>query len=233
MPPNALWAVRRSSQKFLSQMTCLPKRNSTNLCIILFACIIITNATLGDGRIRSQSQQLAPRQIPHGDLSDSAHTEILTYHAFDIRTKISENQLEKRQRLNAQQIWTRLRIGTLQIVWNIRRISALTNPDPSPPGEFVQSLKNLYMQIRQSAINEWAKLPEQNYVRIVCGKIIFALLPPADRTVPWTMVEEIAYSLALMVSAGLGGLVTGTYVPIATSVAFYYYLQVIEPVPEG
>ena len=70
-------------------------------------------------------------------------------------------------------------------------------------------------------------------MKIVYGQLVFLLLPPADRTVPWSVVEEASYSLLLLVSAGLGGLVTGMYFPMVSSVVTLYYLQVIMPVPEG
>lgn len=112
-------------------------------------------------------------------------------------------------------------------------MNAWADPDPGPGGQAYQDLKNLYTQVRKAAINEWARLPEKSSLRIVFGKFIFILLPPADRTIPWTVVEEVAYALLLMVSAGLGGLITGTYLPMYSSVAAYYYLQVIAPVPPG
>lgn len=116
-------------------------------------------------------------------------------------------------------------------LWSYNRITSILNP--STPDKTITNLKKLYSDIRTSVINEWARLPEQSYVRIALGQIIFTLIPPADRTVPWSIVEEAAYALLLMVSAGLGGFISGMYLPIATSAATWYYLQVIAPMPEG
>ncbi|KAI4185175.1 MAG: hypothetical protein L6R41_004284 [Letrouitia leprolyta] len=134
------------------------------------------------------------------------------------------------QRREHPLLW-QIRVGTLYMLHSFNRMSAILSP--SEPSATTKNLKKMYSDIRRAAINEWARLPEQSYIRVVFGQIVFTLLPPADRTVPWSIVEEVAYSLLLMVSAGLGGFVSGMYFPIATSAAVWYYLQVIAPVPPG
>ncbi|KAL6716782.1 hypothetical protein ACLMJK_004694 [Lecanora helva] len=201
-----------------------------NCCVLFLALSTITRAIVISPHEQKQSSHFVPERQ---DLAVQASTAVTLHSASTFDHRTSTTALAKRQRITFDQLWTHLRIGTLWIVWSKNRLNALTNPEIEPPGKFLQSLKDMYSEIRRSILNEWAKLPEQSFIRVTFGRLVFTLLPPADRTVPWSVLEEAVYALLLMVSAGLGGLVTGTYLPIATSVAFYYYLQVIAPVPEG
>ena len=203
-----------------------PLPRLATICILFLALITLTHETPTNSIARPHIPASPPQQLQHLALFNSA----AQHQPSSLSLHPPSNPLTKRQQ-NFQQLWNKIRLGTLWIVWGVTRINAIT--DPAPPSPFIQSLKNMYTQIRNAALNEWAKLPEQSSIRIVCGQLIFLLLPPADRTVPWTTVEEIAYSLLLMVSGGLGGLVSGVYVPIVTSVVTFYYLQVVMPVPEG
>ncbi|KAL8694773.1 MAG: hypothetical protein Q9218_000619 [Villophora microphyllina] len=209
------------------------KRHPKKFLAFFLAFLSFTNATAVIRDDANQSRQLVRRDLVQEDVSVFATKEISPSGTSIIEHRASDTSLVKRQRLTLDQLWTRIRIGTLYLFWSFHRMIALTTSDPLPQGKFMQNLKRMYSQIRSAAINEWAKLPEQSSVRIVCGQLILTILPPADRTLPWSVVEEVAYSLFLMVSAGLGGLVTGTYLPIATSVAAWYYLQVIQPVLPG
>ena len=197
------------------------------LCIFFLALTKMTLATPTNNiSQRKYKPQHLPPQLEYGEVATRPANSDLSLRqpaAISIRSTLSK-------RIN---LWDNLRLGTLYIVWSATRLNSLTNPSPSPPDPYLASLKRLYTSIRRDALSTWTSLPERSYVRIVYGSIVFTLLPPADRTVPWSILEEVAYSLLLLVSGGLGGLVTGTYVQIATSVAFYYYLQVIMPVPEG
>ena len=205
-------------------------QKSRRLFAFLFAFIIFANVIATPNQV----QDHAPNSISTRVEPTIPQTYPSTIHD----PSSSSTSLLSPRRLTFDQLWWRLRIGTLWIFWSTNRLSALTasespyNPS-NPPSKFLQNLKSLYTEIRTSVINEWSRLPEQSQVRIVCGYLVFTLLPPADRTLPWSAVEEVAYGLLLMVSAGLGGLVSGTYLPVATSVAVWWYLQVVQPVPGG
>ena len=205
----------------------------TILFALLLASIINVNAVSLPKIDQNDLEGHGSYQLAYRSPAVPANLETSFYHVSESTQGNFENLLDKRQRLNFDQFWTRIRLGTLWIVWSGTRLDAHTNPNPSPPGKFIQSLQNMYTQIRKAAVNQWARLPPQSYVRVIYGQIILTILPPADRTVPWSAVEELAYGLTLMISAGLGGLVTGTYLPIGTSVVFYIYLQVIQPLPPG
>lgn len=70
-------------------------------------------------------------------------------------------------------------------------------------------------------------------MRVVYGYLVFYLLPPADRTVPWSILEELAYTLLLMTAAGMGGLITGWVPVVAATTVTWFYLAVIAPVQPG
>ena len=212
-------------------------RHLAILYSILFALIAISKETPSrlvrgppalDSLRQGHSQQLPSQQLQHRDLVRPVTTEISSYRSSQLNDQTLENRLTKRQRLNLQ----RFRVATIFVLWAFTRTISLVNQSPHIEASTLQSLKNMYSQIRHAAINEWAKLPQQSVVRITFGRLIFTILPPADRTVPWTEVEEVAYTLLLLVSAGLGGLVTGTYLPIAASGVVWCYLAVIAPGPQ-
>ena len=215
------------------QMVYPRQRHLGVVLTVLLTCMIVSKAAIVHKLDQSDVQGLESHQLAYRHQAIPSKIETSQFITLESAHSDFENSLDKRQRLTFDQLWSRLRIGTLWIIWSGTRLNALLNPDPSPPGKFIQSLKDMYSQIRMAVINEWAKLPPQSYVRIICGRLILTILPPADRTVPWSEVEELAYGLTLMVSAGLGGLVSGTYLPVATSVVYYYYLQVIQPASSG
>lgn len=100
------------------------------------------------------------------------------------------------------------------------------------PSSFpTQVLETMYTQIRDLAINNWAKLPEQSFIRILFGNLIFILMPPPDRTVPWSLLEEIASFLLLAAAAGADALIQG-WIPIRlypNFVLVWFYLAVTAP----
>jgi len=174
------------------------------------------------------SQQLSPHQHQYRDQNSPVTTEISSYHSSEPDDlALVESPLAKRQRLTQQ-----FRVATMFLLWSGTRLNSILNPSPHSDGVVFQSLKNMYTQVRRAAINEWAKLPQKSYLRIICGQLILIILPPADRTVPWTLVEEVAYTLLLMTAAGMGGLVTGTYPVMAATGVVWYYLAIIAPGPE-
>ena len=210
-------------------MTGLYLRYLALVLTLLLAFTIATNASAVPRLEQTHVQELRPYHVLREDFDPPADLQ----YTPDLTVKTSVNTSIMKRQLNFDQLWSRLRIGTIYMVYSVTRVNSLANPNPSPPDPFIQYLKEMYSDIRREALSGWARLPEQSYVRVVYGNIIFTVLPPADRMVPWSVVEEISYGLLLLVSAGLGGLITGTYLPMATSVAAWYYVQVIMPVPEG
>lgn len=139
--------------------------------------------------------------------------------------------LHKRLTPQQQQALHRFRYLSISLIYMNSRSQSITNDMMGiGPSRSIAALKDMYSNVRSAAINEWAKLPEQSLVRIVCKQLILIILPPADRTVPWTLVEEIASTLFIMTAAGMGGLVTGWYPTIISTTVAWFYLAVIAPV---
>lgn len=202
------------------------------LCIFIFALIATSNAI--PSRFGTEPPVLGtPDQGPFQQLSShqiiSVTTEVSPYHPFAPDERALDRPLAKRQHRLIRQF----RVATMFLLWTKTRRNAIVDSTPHTDGVTFQALKTMYSQIRHAAINKWAKLPEQSFLRITCGQLIFIILPPADRTVPWTLVEEVAYTLLLMVAAGLGGLVNGMYAAVAATSVVWYYLAIIAPGPEG
>ena len=133
------------------------------LCILFLALTKMTLATPTNNisQRKHKPQHLAP-QLEYGEAATRAANSDLSFRqpaAVSTRSTLSKRM----------DLWDKLRLGTLYIVWSATRINSLTNPSPSPPGPFDVSLQKLYTSIRRDALSIWASLPERSYVRIVYG----------------------------------------------------------------
>lgn len=230
-------SLKRTSLLDLDISMCyLSTRRLAILYTFVFPLIVTSNAIPShsgtkplafDSPDQGPSQQLPSHQFEYRNQINPVTTETSPYHPFDL-DQSTKYPLAKRQRLTIG----RFRVATMFLLWSGYRLGTDFNTIPGSQSEITLSLKKTYSEIRRAAINEWAKLPEQSYVRITCGQLIVIILPPADRTVPWTLVEEASYTLLLMTAAGLGGLVSGMYPAMIASTVVWYYLAVIMPGPE-
>lgn len=214
-------------------------RHLAMFCTFLFVLINIATSNVLPSRLGTEppalgspnqgpTQQLPSHHLQHRDQITPVTTEISPYQSFAPDDRAVESALAKRQ----ERLIRQFRVATMFILWSGTRLNSIINSSPHADGKVYQSLKNMYTQIRHAAINKWAKLPERSFLHITCGQLIFTILPPADRTVPWTVVEEVAYTLLLMTAAGLGGLVSGMYATVVATSVVWWYLAIIVPGPE-
>ena len=113
-------------------------------------------------------------------------------------------------------------------IW-IGYLANRVKPGGPPWGEALSPLRNMYIAIQRRAMRDWASLPEQSYIKIIYGNLLFALLPREDRTIPWSTVEEVAYAMLLMTVSGFGSGVNRRFTQFIGAWVVHNYLLIIMP----
>ena len=174
---------------------------------------------------------LLPQQLFTFDVSGSSTTNLIQYESLESNhesSKLLGKRLEGPHRMfNWDLVIHFLLVPTAYSGY--RTASVIGNYFNVPSSLPIRYLEKMYTFIRNAAINQWSKLPEQSFVRVVFGKLIFIILPPADRTVPWDVVEELAYMLLVFTAATVDCFLAGWYPFMISSSVVWFYLAVIAP----
>lgn len=149
-----------------------------------------------------------------------------------------ENHIEKRLQGNPGPGWhvepafrqpLRRFVG-INLWYPIYRIGSIIGSNHGVPSNpILQRIEYMYTRIRNAALTEWAKLPEQSIFRIVYGHLVFIILPPSDRTVPWSAVEEIAHWLLMVLATGAEFVMMGFYPFRVVTAVTWLYVAVVAP----
>ena len=98
-------------------------------------------------------------------------------------------------------------------------------PIPQP----IRYLEEMYIQTRNRILYEWEKLPEQPLICLAFGYLVLSILPPAGRTVPWDVVEELVNMLRVMATTYLAGEYAGSYRNVAETIVVMFNLVIVAP----
>ena len=205
--------------------------------LLLWFCFILTGI-VNTAPNKAQSKSFASRRLARdryhrSNPPDPDIPAIGPIPSHDSRTFVSirSNALTERDVLPV------LRVGLITNLYIFyRKFYMVSSPstfrsiDP-----YTQPLRNLYTFIWQNAVHEWAKLPEQSIVRITYGRIIFEVMPiPGEgKTVPWTYLEEVAHTLLIGLTAGLGMFFEGWVSLAPVAVAWLYVVVSMPPGSNG
>ena len=217
----------------------------TLLVLLLFSALIahidavptqVLNQALPPERLkRHHLPDVWSSQLPDLEvIRPSTTTELILHRHSSRPLQNSVQYLEKRLQRGPRPVPNPLFIGFVfetVIYIGYRGCCILGSALGIESNPLLRLFENMYTRIRNAALNVWAKLPEQSILRITLGKLLFVILPPADRTVPWTLVEEVAHLLLLMTSAGMCFGMAGWYPTRVMNGVVWFYIFVTGPGP--
>ena len=218
-------------------------RDLTLLVLLLFSALIapvnavpsqVKNQALPPERLeRHHLPDVGSSQLPDLEvIRPSTTTELILHRHCSRPLQNSVQYLEKRLQRGPRPVLNPLFQGFVfetVIYIGYRGCCILGSALGIESNPLLRLFENMYTAIRNAALEVWAKLPEQSIVHVAFGKLLFIILPPADRTIPWTLVEEVAHLLLLMTSAGMCFGMAGWYPTRVMNGVVWFYIMVTSP----